>query len=576
MSRRGRTVTTLLVLAAALAAPAAAWAHAALLRTVPSASGVVNRPPAHVDLTYSEAVEPRFAIVSVTDAAGHRRTEGVPRRSATDPDTLLVPLSRLGQGWYLVYWRVISVDGHPVRGAFTFAVGPNPGPAPEFVIPSISETAATPRLLVARWVVFLSVMSAIGLYVLRVLIARPVVRRVPGTGLRALSIAFAVASAIALVATPLYLLIATADFALRSVFALGQILPLVRVSAFGRGYLYFELCLSVFVAAAAVSLWIDRPDRERRSVAELLALAGALLAATALLLVPGLAGHAAQTSPRGASLFFDWAHLVAGSVWLGGLAGLLVLWRSLPSARRIAGLAVCIPRFSNVAFVSVLALIGSGVGASLIHVPTLASLWQTSYGKALLAKIALLAGAMLLAAFNLARTKPRLVASRERPELGAPAATLLRGLVGGEVLLVAGAVFAAALLSSLAPPAKALAKVGGAAAHVGPGAVSSAVTRNGYRLAFRVRPNRAAVPNEFAVTITRDGRPVRGANVTAAFIMLDMEMGEQAYHLGETSPGTYAHSAPALVMVGHWALSFEIQPSGAQPFDVLLIDHATG
>ena len=64
--------------------------------------------------------------------------------------------STVAEGWYLVYWRAISVDGHPVRGAFTFAVGPNPGPAPQFPVPSISETAATPRLLTARWVVFLS------------------------------------------------------------------------------------------------------------------------------------------------------------------------------------------------------------------------------------------------------------------------------------------------------------------------------------------------------------------------------------------------------------------------------------
>ena len=84
--------------------------------------------------------------------------------------------------------------------------------------------------------------------------------------------------------------------------------------------------------------------------------------------------------------------MAAGSLWVGGLIGLLVLWRSLPVARRVAGLAVCVPRFSNVAFVSVLALIGSGIGASLLHLPTLASLWKTSYGQALLVKIALLCG----------------------------------------------------------------------------------------------------------------------------------------------------------------------------------------
>src|SRR5262249_25505336 len=152
----------------ALALPAAAWAHAALLRTVPSASGTVDTSPPRVALTYSEAVEPKFAIISVTDQSAHRETTGTPRRSTSDPDTLVVPLNHLAQGWYLVYWRVISVDGHPVRGAFTFAVGPNPGPAPQFVIPSTSETAATPRLLSARWLVFMALFAAIGLFAMRI------------------------------------------------------------------------------------------------------------------------------------------------------------------------------------------------------------------------------------------------------------------------------------------------------------------------------------------------------------------------------------------------------------------------
>ena len=67
-----------------------------------------------------------------------------------------------------------------------------------------------------------------------------------------------------------------------------------------------------------------------------------------------------------------------------------------------------------------------------------------------------------------------------------------------------------------------------------------------------------------------------GATVTATFAMLDMEMGQQAYSLEETSPGVYSHSAPALVMVGHWGISFDVQPPGGQPFDVLLVDRANG
>jgi copper transport protein len=568
MSRCGRSLVLALAAAAALGLPTAAFAHAALLRTVPEASGTVNVPPRQLELTYSEPVEPRFAVVSVTDVAGRQKTAGAPRRSPANPDTLLVPLKRVPEGWYLVYWRAISVDGHPVRGAFTFAVGPNAGPAPQFSVPSISETAATPRLLIARWAVFLSVMGAIGLAALRLAVARPVVRRVDGSKLRTVSLAFAIVSAIGLVAIPVYFLLATADFALRSVFAVGALVPLVRVSAFGRGYVDLWICFALFVAAAALAIRIDRPDRERRSIAELLAFTGAGFAAAAALLVPGAAGHAAQTTPRGLSLLFDWTHLAAGSLWVGGLAGLLVLWRSLPVASRTAGLVVAVPRFSNTALASVIVLVASGIGASLLHLPTLGSLWQTSYGQALLVKIGLLLGAIVLASVNLLRAKPRL----ERPG----SALLLRRLVAGETLLVAAAVFAAAVLSSLAPPSKALASVGAASAHVGPGAVRSVVQKDGYTLSVGVAPNKAAVPNSFVLRLTKGGQPVRGAEVVLTFEMLDMEMGNQAYRLTESAPGVYTHATPALVMVGHWGLSFSVTPRGGQPFDVLLVDKANG
>jgi copper transport protein len=560
--------------AAALALPASAFAHAALLRTVPPASGTVNTAPRQVALTYSEAVEPRFAIVSVTDAAGHQETAGPPRRSPTDADTLLVPLRHVGQGWYLVYWRAISVDGHPVRGAFTFAVGPNEGPAPQFVIPSTSETAATPKLIVARWIVFLSVMASIGLLALRLAIARPVVRRVSGTSLRHVSIAFFASAVIGLLAIPVYLLLATADFALRSVFALGALVPLVHASAFGRGYLDLELCFALFVAAGAVAIWVDRPEREQRSLAELLAFAGAAAAASATLLVPGASGHPSQTSPRGFALTLDWLHLASGSLWLGGLAGLLVLWRSLPAATRVAGLVIAVPRFSAVALASVLVLTGSGTAAAYLHLPTLATLWQTSYGQAILVKVGLLLVAIVLASFNLWRTKPRLLADGT---VAAGAARLLRRLVAGEVAIVAAAVFVAAILSSLPPPSKALASVGNATANVGPGPVTAVAQKNGYRLTLRVTPNRAAVPNEFAVQLSRNGRPVQGAGVVIRVSMLDMAMADQEYRLSETAPGVYTHAAPALVMVGHWGLFFDVTPRGSkEPFDVLIVDHATG
>ena len=138
---------------------------------------------------------------------------------------------------------------------------------------------------------------------------------------------------IALVAVPVYTLLATAKFAVRSFWSFGALVPLMRTSAFGRGYLDLELLLALFAVAGGVALWVDRPDRERRSIAELLALCGAVLAgrrgpARARRRRPRRADGAARARRSRSTGCTS----LAGSLWIGGLVGLLVLWRSLPAA----------------------------------------------------------------------------------------------------------------------------------------------------------------------------------------------------------------------------------------------------
>ncbi|MBV8947905.1 MAG: FixH family protein [Solirubrobacterales bacterium] len=574
--RRG-IVSTLAALVALLALASGAAAHAYLVKTVPAASVVLDAPPTSIQLTYDEAVEPRLAIISVTDAGGHQQTTGPARRSPGNPDTLVVPLrAHLPEGWYLIYWRAISVDGHPVQGAFTYAVGPNPGPAPEFRVPNISATATTPQLLVARWVMFVTVMLAIGLFAMRLLIARPLVRRVPGSSLRPLSLAFMTAAGCGLIAIPVYLDFSTANDSLRSVFDLAALVPLYRVTAFGRAIVELEICFALFCLAAVIALWVDRPNRPRRSIAELVAGLGALMAAAAVLIVPGAAGHAAQTSPRELTLLFDWLHLAAGSVWLGGLVGVLVLWFTVPTRARVAALSACVPRFSTVALGSVLALAVSGVGEAVDHMPAINALWETGYGRAILVKTGLLGGALSVASGNLLRTRPRLIAADREPDLGEPAARLLRRLVSGEVAILAAVVFAAAVLSSLPPPPPAFALENSAIAKVGPGRVAQTVRHAGYLLQVLVSPNKAAAPDSFALRITQNGQPARGANVTLLFNHLEMEMPQQEYQLIETQPGVYTRAAPALVMVGRWGLTFQVTPAHGPPFTALIVDQANG
>jgi copper transport protein len=581
MRRRARAAVVATALAAAVAAgaPASARAHAALLATTPAASRIAQHAVGNVTLTFSERVEPRFAVISVTDAKGRQLATGAPSRSLADPRALVRPVKRLRPGWYLVYWRVISADGHPVRGAFTFAVGPGPGPPVQFAVPSLRETAATPALLAARWVVLLCVMAAVGLALFRLVIARPAGATEEGRTLHAVTVAGFATIAAGLVTVPVYLLLATAKFSTRSALDVGGLLPLVRLSSFGRGISDLELVLALFAVAFAVAVWLDRPERPRRSVVELLALGATAGCAAALLLVPGLAGHPAQTAPRGLALALDWAHLVAGSSWLGGLAGLLVLWVASRRGRRIRALAVVVPRFSRVALGAVAVVAATGVAQTLQHVPTVGALWDTGFGRAIVVKSGLLAAALVLGAVNLRVTTPRLAAAgaREDARRGGRAAALLRRTVSGEAAIVGGIVFAAGVLTSLTPPSSALGEIANPVGRVGPGPVNRVVTQGATRAVVRLLPNTAVAPMGYGVDLTtKGGAPVTGASVVAHFAMLDMDMGTQAYALREVRPGRYRRTGEPLFMVGNWGVTFEVTPRRGAPFSFTVVDHANG
>jgi len=133
-------------------------------------------------------------------------------------------------------------------------------------------------------------------------------------------------------------------------------------------------------------------------------------------------------------------------------------------------------------------------------------------------------------------------------------------MISGEALLIGSAVFAAAVLSSLAPPPPAFALQNSALANVGPGRVAQTVKQDGYVLQVLVSPNKAVAPDSFALRITKNGAPVRAANVT-----LDL----QPHRDADAPTGIPTHRnptrsllphAPALVMVGKWALGVPDHP----------------
>ena len=303
------------------------WAHAVLVQDGALGERSVNTPPTQVALTYSEAVEPRFAIVSVTDAPGARRRRGRRRARRPNPDTLVVPLKQLREGWYLVYWRVDLGRRPSGAGRVHLRRRPEPGPAPQFVIPSISETAATPGLLIA----------ALGRLPLGDdgdrpasrcdAIARPLAGASPEP-LRCVTVAFVVSRG---------------RRARRD----------ACVPARGDGEVRTSLRSSTRRARAAHSGVRIRPrlsstsrsasrlrcrrrasrsgvDRPERATAPVGGAAGARRRAArggAALLVPGPRRACGADLAARCSLRSTGCTSSSGSVWIGGLVGLLVIWR---------------------------------------------------------------------------------------------------------------------------------------------------------------------------------------------------------------------------------------------------------
>jgi copper resistance protein C len=111
-----------LVLAAVMAAyTGQAMAHAFLERAVPSAGDNLRIGPAKVEMHFSEALEPSFSDVTVTDADGHAMAAGAVTVSGTEMD---LPLKQLPPGRYRVTWHAVSVDTHRTEGKYNFLILP--------------------------------------------------------------------------------------------------------------------------------------------------------------------------------------------------------------------------------------------------------------------------------------------------------------------------------------------------------------------------------------------------------------------------------------------------------------------
>ena len=106
-----------------LSAPA--FAHAHLKSATPAADGTIATPPAQLDLTFSEGVNPKFTGVTLTGPDKAAVATGPATLGAGGDTTLVVPVpTALAAGTYTVDWHALATDGHKTTGSYRFTVKP--------------------------------------------------------------------------------------------------------------------------------------------------------------------------------------------------------------------------------------------------------------------------------------------------------------------------------------------------------------------------------------------------------------------------------------------------------------------
>ena len=421
MAIRGRCGPAVaLALLALLAAPALPWtaggrvlAHAQLVASSPGAGDRLDQAPAELRLVFSEPLESQATSVDLADADGNGLLERAGEIDPADPFALVVSgddLPELADGVYTVTWRTLSAaDGHPAEGFYSFAVGT------DAALPAtpggMTHTDAEPIDLAARWLTYLGLLLAVGVPAgVAVVLRRPMAAETA----RALSTGLLVAGGATLV-----LAVVTGVEA----GAVGDYLLASR-----NGLL--QLSRGVVALGGGFALLFGRGGRSSAIVSGITGLVGiALLAA---------ASHASAL-PGPVPIMVEAAHVATAGVWAGGVALLLALFvrpRLLVGGDALPSMRSLVPRFSALALVSI-GLIGmTGVFTAWSQTGVLVDP-GSEYGRTLLLKTALAAGAIALGGLNF------LDGGRLRRSLGGMRTRLI-----GEVGLIGSVLFMTAVLAT--------------------------------------------------------------------------------------------------------------------------------
>jgi copper transport protein len=486
LSTTARRVTLLATLAVVFsllfASPAAA--HAELLSTTPANGDQLTRPPSEIQMTFSESVNLVDDGIRLVDHVGAT----VPTPEPTvDAQTVTLPMpADLPEGPYIVTWRVVSSDGHPISGAFSFGIG-----TAAAALPGSSSGADTPGTAsgalatgpTAPWPVVAIRMAGYVAFALFAGVAAFVLLCAPDTSkdrrLQLLArgglVGGAAAAAAAILVQGPYI----AGVSMTHVFDT-RLLQEILATPFGSA---MTLRL-VLYGVLGVLVW--RLPRIVSGLASWLVPAG--VAATAVTIAA--AGHGAASGLIG--LGVDALHALTAGLWVGGLVALAALGRSVePRA---------LQQFSTLAMASVIILVGTGTLNSLRYLTAVAELWQTRYGLTLMIKLALVAAALTAAAVSRRRLRQHQVPLRS---------------VRVEVALTVAILVVTTLLSMTAPPPPAHAPTTHAGHDAGPVSYSVQMSLGDQgNASLTVSPATTTGSHLHLVLTDTNGRPLSPTRIT--------------------------------------------------------------
>lgn len=427
-----RAVLWLLVIATAslgaLVGAVPAGAHSALESSSPAADSVTPDVPEQITLTFNEPVLLREDAVRLLDADGDDLD--LPEAVVVD-DVVSVDLPRdLADGSYVVAWKVMSADSHPVSGAYTFAIGaPSVAGGVSDVLADAraadeSSTAAEVLVDVLNGLAYGGFLLAVGVALFGAFVgdqAGPAADKLVMVG----SATGGLALLLGVVAQAI--LIEGGDLGLPS----GSALSDQVASAFGLQAVLGVLGM-VTVVVSMRPLW--QPVLRR-----VIAVDGALFAIAGFVAV----GHTRTSTPVAVSIAADGVHLAAAAVWTGGLVALMLALRHPADG---VERATVVARFSAMATVAIVALLVAGAMLSWRIVGSWSALVETRYGVLLLVKVGLFALVAAIGTYNKVALVGRVAAAPEGETAG-----LLRRTVTAEIVVLVLVVAVTAALTTTSP-----------------------------------------------------------------------------------------------------------------------------